>query len=390
MFVINEIKKQLEKLANEEENKKCFDCEAEPARWTSLNNGIYLCHECSEEHKNFESGINIIKSITLEQWNKNQLNLMKIGGNKRLKKFLEDNNVPKNIDKKTLYNSKLMLYYRKLLKSEAEGELLLDQIPSKEELWQSYLENNNNNPNNNNNLNFNMNFNTNTNEDDNNLNINNQNNNIVYYDNDANNQFVNGRLIDYPQSSIKIDEDQYIIAKEKKILEEKLENSVLKKDTLLNVDKDPKYSSVSSENENKNNNSFFQNSGYIETIGNIVNTMKEKINEYQIGKGILYIGGKVFDGVIFIGGKIIEKGSDIIHSETAQNFVNKAGEGLKYIANKITGNNNNNNENISNNNYMDISDENNNRKKEKITNFNTSDYENNYGILNDQNENLLV
>ena len=119
--------------------------------------------------------------------------------------------------------------------------------------------------------------------------------------------------------------------------------------------------------------------------------MKEKINEYQIGKGILYIGGKVFDGFIFIGGKIIEKGSDIIHSETAQNIVNKAGEGLKYITSKITGHNSNNNENISNNNnYMDITDDNNN-KKEKITNFNTSsDYENNYGILNDQNENLLI
>ena len=392
MFINNEIKKQLEKLSNEEDNKKCFDCENQPARWTSLNNGIYLCHECSEEHKNIESGINIVKSITLEQWNKNQLNLMKIGGNKRLKKFLEDNNVPKNIDKKTLYNSKLMVYYRKLLKSEAEGELLLEQIPSKEELWESYLENSNNNSNNNN-LNFNMNFNTNINEDDNNLNINNQNNNnIVYYDNDTNNQFVNGHLIDYPQSSIKIDEDQYIIAKEKKILEEKLENSVLKKDSLLTVNDDPKYSSVGSENENNNNSSsFFQNSGYFGTIGNIVNTMKEKINEYQIGKGILYIGGKVFEGVIFIGGKIIEKGSDIIHSETTQNIVNKAGEGLKYIANKIAGNSNNN-ENISGNNYMDISDDNNtNNKKERITNFNTSsDYENNYGILNDQNENLLV
>ena len=393
MFVNNEIKKQLEKLSSEEENKKCFDCEAEPARWTSLNNGIYLCHECSEEHKNIESGMNIIKSITLEQWNKNQLNIMKIGGNKRLKKFLEDNNVPKNINKKALYNSKIMVYYRKLLKSEAEGELLLEQIPSKEELWESYLENNNNSSNNNN-LNFNMNFNTNTNEDDNNLNINNQNNNIVYYDNDTNNQFTNGHLMDYPQSSIRINEDQYIIAKEKKILEEKLQNSVLKKDSLLHEDEDPKFSSVSSESENNNNsNSFFQNSGYIGTIGNIVNTMKEKINEYQIGKGILYIGGKVFDGVIFIGGKIIETGSDIIHSETAQNIVSKAGEGLKYIANKITGNSNNNNENSSINNYIDISDDvnNNNKKDNKITNFNTSsDYENNYGILNDQNENLLV
>ena len=100
MFINNEIKTQLEKISKEEDNKKCFDCENEPARWTSVNNGIFLCHECSEEHKNFESGINIIKSISLDQWSKNQLNLMKKGGNKRLKTFLENNNLPKNIEKK--------------------------------------------------------------------------------------------------------------------------------------------------------------------------------------------------------------------------------------------------------------------------------------------------
>ena len=375
MFVNNEIKKQLEKISNEEENKKCFDCENEPARWTSLNNGIFLCHECSEEHKNFESGLNIIKSISLDQWNKNQLNLMKKGGNKRLKTFLENNNLPKNIEKKTLYNSKLMVYYRKLLKSEAEGEILIDQMPSKEEFWESYLDDNIDT----NNIVLNIN-------EENKKNTN-KNQNFVFYDNNEDNQFVDGHLVDYPKSSIDINEEDYTIAKEKKILENKLENSILKKDTFSSENKDPKYSSVSSENQNEDNISIFSNTeGYIGTIGNIVTTMKDKINEYQIGKGILYLGGKVYDGVVFIGGKIIEKGSDIIHSQTAQDIVQKAGEGLKYIANKFSGNNNNEN---SSNNYIDINDENISKKKE-ISNFNTSDDDNNYGILNDHNENLLV
>ena len=383
MFVNNQIKKQLEKLSNEEENKKCFDCDNQPARWTSLNNGIYLCHECSEEHKNIESGLSIIKSINLEQWNKNQLNIMKTGGNKKLKLFLEKYNIPKNIDKKILYNSKIMVYYRKQLKAEAEGELLLDQLPSKEEFLNSYNENNNDS-------------NIIINKTDNNLNTN---QNFVFYDNDANNQFVDGHLIDYPKSSITINEEDYTIAKEKKILENKLENSVLKKDSLLNEEKDPKYSSIS--NENELDDSFFQNSGYIGTIGNIVSTvwetgastassLKEKISEYQIGKGILFLGGKVFDGVIFIGGKIIEKGSDLIHSQTAQNIVNKASEGISYITHKITGANDNNNINNENhrNNHIDINDENINQNNNNY--FNTSDYENDYDILKDKNEKLLV
>ena len=393
MFINNEIKKQLEKLSNEEENKKCFDCENQPARWTSLNNGIYLCHECSEEHKNFESGTNLIKSITLEQWNKSQLNIMKISGNKRLKLFLEKYNVPKNLEKKQLYNSKLMVFYRKQLKSEADGELLLDQLPPKEEFWDSYQDNNNTN-NNLDSINLNINTNMNINQIKDDLN---KNENYATFDNNINNQFIDGHLIDYPKSSITIDEEQYTIAKEKKILEDKLENSVLKKDSLLNEDKDPKYSSVSSDNDNENNTSLFQNSGYIGTIGNIFSSMwnatssvRERMNEYTIGKSILYFGGKVYDGVVFLGGKIIEKGTDLIYSETTKNIVHKAGEGLIYIAQKITGvnGNSNNNENSSNN-YIDISDEvinknNNNNIK------NTSDFENNYGILNDQNENLLA
>ena len=410
MFVNNEIKKQLDKLSKEEDNKKCFDCENEPARWTSLNNGIFLCHDCSEEHKNFESGTNIIKSISLEQWTKNQLNIMKCGGNKRLKKFLEDYNVPKNIDKKTLYNSKIMIFYRKQLKAEAEGELLLDQLPPKEEFWNSIQEDNNsnndtnininneiNNINSNIKLNLNNNINLNNNENDNM----NTNENVVYYDNDNENQFINGHIIDYPKSSIIIDEEQYSIAKEKKILTEKLQNSVLKKDSLLEEYKnDPKFDSVSSEN-NDNNSSFFENSGYIGTIGNIIytvwdtgvyatSTVKEKMNEYQLGKSILYIGGKVYDGVAYIGGKIIEKGSDIIYSETTQNIVHKAGEGLIYIAHKITGVNDNNNNNNDNNvnNYIDIGDEINHKNDKK--NNNNSDFDNNYDILNDHNENLLI
>ena len=379
MFINNEIKKQLEKLSNEEDNKKCFDCENQPARWTSLNNGIYLCHECSEEHKNIEPGLSIIKSINLEQWTKNQLNIMKVGGNKKLKTFLGENNIPQNIDKKTLYNSKVMVYYRKQLKAQAEGELLLEQLPPKEEFLNSYNEN------------YNM-SNTNINQIDNNFKTN---ENLVFYDNDTNNQFIDGHLIDYPKSSIAINEEDYTIAKEKKILENKLENSVLKKESLLNVEKDPKFSSISNENEIEND-SLFENSGYIGTISNIVSTVwetgsntasniKEKINEYQIGKGLLYLGGKVYDGVIFIGGKIIEKGSDIIHSQAAQNIVHKASEGISYITQRITGANDSitNNEN-NNNNYIDKIEENKNKY------FNTSDYDNDYDALKDPKENLLV
>jgi hypothetical protein len=385
MFVNNQIKKQLENLSNIEENKKCFDCQNEPARWTSLNNGIFLCNECSEEHKNFGLGTNIIKSVSLDQWNKSQLNIMKIGGNKRLKTFLEENDVPQSINKRKLYHSKLMVYYRKKLKAEAEGELLLDQIPPKEEFWESYEDDNNINIESNNgksNIDINLNINKlNSNKANDNFNTNeNENRNIVFYDNDNENQFVDGHILDYPKSSIIINEEHYAIAKENKIMTEKLENSVLKKGSLLEDYKDdPKFDSVSSDGNSELNSSFFQNSGYIGTIGNIIysvwdatSTVKEKINEYPIGRSLLYIGGKVYDGVTYIGGAL----------------VHKAGEGLIYIAHKITGTSDNSTNENNNNHYIDIDDEivkDNNKSKSY-----NSDIENNYGIMNDQKENLLV
>ena len=399
MFLNNDIKKQIEQLSIEEENKKCFDCGAQPARFVSLNNGIYLCHSCSEEHKKIESGLNIIKSITFEQWNKNQLNIMKKGGNKKLKLFLEENNVDMNIDKNILYNSKIMLYYRNKLKAEAEEKLLLEDIPSKNEFLEPYNIDDNEKSKKNLDLNEILYLNKNSNHydeiKDDRININND------------NQFVDDQLIDYPKNKITIDDEQYIFAKKNKKLKEKFENSVLKKDSLLdksNSEEEEKYTSIGSDsNITSENNSLFQNSGYFSTVGNIVqkvwNTgvqttseVKEKMNEYIIGRGILYIGGKFVEGVAYIGGKIVEKGADIINSEMAKNIVNKAGEGFSYLSQKIgiKKNNEGNQQNKENNSYIDISDDIQYDNKNYIKNITlSSDIENNYNILNDKSENLL-
>ena len=48
--------KQLEKLYTDEKNSTCFDCDNKPAHWASISNGIFLCLECSGEHRGF--GIN--------------------------------------------------------------------------------------------------------------------------------------------------------------------------------------------------------------------------------------------------------------------------------------------------------------------------------------------
>ena len=72
---------------------------------------------------------------------------------------------------------------------------------------------------------------------------------------------------------------------------------------------------------------------------NVASTIKDKMNEYDVGNKIVTIGGAAVSAIAYTGGKIIEKGSEAINSETAQNLASKVGEGLSNIKNKITGNN---------------------------------------------------
>lgn len=78
MYKANSLKKQLEILMNDEENQYCFDCgifyyknnpiDKKPAHWASVNNSIYLCLDCSGEHRGLGVGISYIRSVTLDTW----------------------------------------------------------------------------------------------------------------------------------------------------------------------------------------------------------------------------------------------------------------------------------------------------------------------------------
>ena len=72
--------------------------------------------ECSGEHRGFGVNISYIRSTTLDSLNKSQLDILKISGNKRLNEFLRFYSINKNLPKKELFNSKILHYYRKMVK----------------------------------------------------------------------------------------------------------------------------------------------------------------------------------------------------------------------------------------------------------------------------------
>ena len=83
----------------------------------------------------------------------------------------------------------------------------------------------------------------------------------------------------------------------------------------------------------------------------VASGVKDKMNEYEVGSKLLYVGGKTLGGISYVGGKLIQKGGEIITSDTVKNMASKTGEGLWYLKDKIMGTNNSNNNNNNKGNY---------------------------------------
>jgi stromal membrane-associated protein len=66
--------KYIQKLLNDTNNPKCADCNetGDDITWASTNLGIYVCTDCSGQHRNLGTHITKIRSITLDTWNKYQ------------------------------------------------------------------------------------------------------------------------------------------------------------------------------------------------------------------------------------------------------------------------------------------------------------------------------
>ncbi len=124
---------EFEELLKDEMNLKCFDCARSPAHWASVNNAIYLCLNCAGEHRGYGVSVSYVRSITIDTWNDNQINMMKFGGSRNLKELLEVYAVDSKVNKTVLYNSRLLDFYRKHLKSKVNGEKFEKDPPGRDE-----------------------------------------------------------------------------------------------------------------------------------------------------------------------------------------------------------------------------------------------------------------
>ena len=88
---INAQIKILEVLLRKDENKECADCNSKTPRWASITFGSFVCLRCSGMHRQLQVHIAKIKSVNLDCWKPEMIEMYKHMSNKIVNSFWEAN-----------------------------------------------------------------------------------------------------------------------------------------------------------------------------------------------------------------------------------------------------------------------------------------------------------
>jgi len=112
-------------------NDRCVDCGANHPQWASVTFGALMCLECSGAHRGMGVHISFVRSVTMDSWNKKQLDMMTKGGNADLIAFWKKHGVDPRMPHNAKYHEPASMLYADRLKAKVEGRPLPTELPKR-------------------------------------------------------------------------------------------------------------------------------------------------------------------------------------------------------------------------------------------------------------------
>lgn len=122
-YVSDELRDKIfRKLRMKNDSRMCFECSNRNPVWISVTYGVYLCLECSGEHRRKGVHISYVRSVEMDKFYPDQIVQMACGGNFKAWQYFKERGMGKTSDTKRPidWNSKITLTYKAQIEKETQ------------------------------------------------------------------------------------------------------------------------------------------------------------------------------------------------------------------------------------------------------------------------------